>query len=125
MSAASPLGATELIRSGPSGAATAFDVPDDDPSIAGHYPGFNLMPGVYLVEAVDRTVRQWAGPGNEVELAALDRCRFHSPVHPGERVFADVSVERSASGLLCSAAVVTNRGRVADIRLRYRRKESP
>ncbi|MFF6995696.1 3-hydroxyacyl-ACP dehydratase FabZ family protein [Streptomyces sp. NPDC008313] len=135
MSAATPLGDLELIRTGPAGAVTAFDAPADDPVVAGHYPGFPVLPGVFLIEAADRTVRQWAkntarpadtgAPegGRELELAAMDRCRFHSPVYPGDRVHADVQVVDSAAGLLFKAAVATNRGKVADIRLRYRETE--
>ncbi|MFE9995631.1 3-hydroxyacyl-ACP dehydratase FabZ family protein [Streptomyces avermitilis] len=148
MSAATPLGDLELIRTGPSGAVTAFDAPVDGPVIAGHYPGFPVLPGVFLIEAADRTVRQWAkdnsraqdggadpgsgadsgtagtaDSGTELELAAMDRCRFHRPVYPGDRVLADVSVVDNAAGLLFKAAVATNRGKVADIRLRYRAKQ--
>ncbi|MEV6052202.1 hypothetical protein [Streptomyces sp. NPDC052107] len=130
MSAASPLGELELMRSNAEGAATVFEAPmDDDPVLAGHYPGFPVLPGVFLIEAADRTVRQWArtnvpaadaADGGDVELVAMERCRFHRPVFPGDRVLADVSVADSAAGLLFKAAVATNRGKVADIRLRYR-----
>lgn len=129
MSAATPLGDLEVIRTGPQGAVTAFDAPVDDPVVAGHYPGFPVLPGVFLIEAADRTVRQWAhgnvpardgAEGGEVDLVAMDRCRFHRPVFPGDRVLADVTVTDNAAGLLFRAAVATNRGKVADIRLRYR-----
>jgi len=129
MSAATPLGELELIRSGPAGAVTAFDAPEDGPVVDGHYPGFPVLPGVFLIEAADRTVRQWAhgnvpardgAEGGEVDLVAMDRCRFHRPVFPGDRVLADLSVTDNAAGLLFKAVVATNRGKVADIRLRYR-----
>ncbi|MEU3142944.1 MULTISPECIES: 3-hydroxyacyl-ACP dehydratase FabZ family protein [unclassified Streptomyces] len=125
MSAASPLGDLELIRTGPKGAVGAFNAPEDGPVMAGHYPGFPVLPGVFLIEAADRTVRQWAKdspaePSGEVELVAMDRCRFHRPVFPGDRVRADVTVADNAAGLLFKAAIATNRGKVADIRLRYR-----
>ncbi|MEU2426279.1 hypothetical protein ABZ619_35610 [Streptomyces sp. NPDC007851] len=127
MSAASPLGDLELLRTGTAGSATVFEAPaDDDPVLAGHYPGFPVLPGVFLIEAADRTVRQWArthvpeADGTEVELVAMDRCRFHRPVFPGDRVLSDVSVVDSAAGLLFKAAVATHRGKVADISLRYR-----
>ncbi|MFF0445686.1 hypothetical protein ACFYT4_04550 [Streptomyces sp. NPDC004609] len=154
MSAATPLGPLEVVRRGPGGAASVFDVAPGDPVLAGHYPGFAVLPGVYLIEAVDRTVRDWAGPlegadgtgpgpgtgpgsrpgagagtaaapprPRRVELAAMDRCRFRRPVHPGDRVFTDVTVRRDGDVLLCRAAVGTNRGRVADITLRYRYEE--
>ncbi|GAA3892878.1 hypothetical protein GCM10023084_52120 [Streptomyces lacrimifluminis] len=126
MTAASPLRDLELIRTGAEGAATVFDAPADDPVFAGHYPGFPVLPGVFLIEAADRTVRQWARThvpatdGDGVELVAMERCRFHRPVFPGDRVLSDVSVIDSAAGLLFKAVVATNRGKVADIRLRYR-----
>ena len=131
MSAASPLGDLELIRTGPTGALGAFDAPEDGPVMAGHYPGFPVLPGVFLIEAADRTVRQWVRdnpvaepsgkvvPTGKVELVAMDRCRFHRPVFPGDRVLADVTVADNAAKLLFKAAIATNRGKVADIRLRY------
>ncbi|MFE6871581.1 hypothetical protein ACFVFS_34150 [Kitasatospora sp. NPDC057692] len=125
MSAASPLGDLELIRTGPTGALSAFDAPEDGPVMAGHYPGFPVLPGVFLIEAAHRTVRRWAednaaGASGELELVAMDRCRFHRPVFPGDRVLADVTVAGGPTELLCKAAVATDRGKVADIRLRYR-----
>ncbi|MEV5016068.1 3-hydroxyacyl-ACP dehydratase FabZ family protein [Streptomyces sp. NPDC053780] len=136
MSAATPLGDLELIRTGPQGAVTVFDAPTDGPVVDGHYPGFPVLPGVFLIEAADRTVRQWARTrpaepeeageavadgGTDVALVAMDRCRFHRPVFPGDRVLADVSLTETAAELLVRAAVATNRGKVADLRLRYRR----
>lgn len=126
MSAASPLGDLEVIRTGAEGAATVFDAPVDDPVLAGHYPGFPVLPGVFLIEAADRTVRQWArthapaADDEDVELVAMERCRFHRPVFPGDRVLSDVSLVDNAAGLLFKAAVATNRGKVAELRLRYR-----
>ncbi|MFP3989085.1 hypothetical protein U9R90_16615 [Streptomyces sp. E11-3] len=123
MSAASPLAGLERMRSGPDGTVVAFTAPGrDDRVIAGHYPGFPVLPGVYLIEAVDRSVRQWADDA-PVELSAMDRCRFHSPVFPGDRITADITVRQDAEGLLCDASVSTDRGRSADIRLRYRKGE--
>ncbi|CAL9515393.1 3-hydroxyacyl-[acyl-carrier-protein] dehydratase FabZ [Streptomyces sp. enrichment culture] len=134
MTAATPLGDLEVIRTGPEGAVTAFDAPTDGPVVAGHYPGFPVLPGVFLIEAADRTVRQWArsnppaaegardGEDDGIELAGMDRCRFHRPVLPGDRVLADVSLTGNAADLMFRAAVATNRGKVADLRLRYRVK---
>jgi 3-hydroxyacyl-[acyl-carrier-protein] dehydratase len=115
----------EPLRRDASSAATAFDVAEDDPTIAGHYPGFPVLPGVYLIDALDSTVRHWAGPGADIEMTAMDRCRFHRPVFPGDRLFVEAAVSDTAEGLMVKGAIVSNRGKVADIRLRYRTSEEP
>ncbi|MFE0799691.1 3-hydroxyacyl-ACP dehydratase FabZ family protein [Streptomyces sp. NPDC058812] len=128
MSRASALGADglELLRNEPSGATTAFVAEPDDPVLIGHYPGFPVQPGVFLVEAADRTVRLWAdgaGLGAGLELVAMDRCRFRRPVFPGDRVSTEVTVDAGEDGglLTAKASALTVSGAVADIRLRYRR----
>lgn len=128
MSGASALGAAglELLRNEQSGATTAFVAEPGDPVLVGHYPGFPVQPGVFLVEAADRTARLWArsaGLGAGLELVAMDRCRFRRPVFPGDRVSTDVTVEVGEGGgeLTAKASVLTAAGAVADIRLRYRR----
>ncbi|MBT2491904.1 hypothetical protein J7E96_25915 [Streptomyces sp. ISL-96] len=117
----------EVIRLGADSAAVAFSVAaaSADPAVAGHYPGFPVLPGLFLVEAVDHAVRQWAPPGRIPELAGMDRCRFHQPVHPGDRVFAEAAVSRDGDGLVVRGSVATNRGRAADLRLRYRLVDGP
>ncbi|MEW2050559.1 hypothetical protein [Streptomyces sp. NPDC005476] len=117
----------DVMRRGAHSAAVAFTVAEAaaDPTVAGHYPGFPVLPGLYLVEAVDRAVQEWAGPAHEVALAAMDRCRFRHPVHPGDRVFVDVEITETPEGLRVKGRVATNRGRVADLRLRYRTAAGP
>ncbi|MCJ0871752.1 3-hydroxyacyl-ACP dehydratase FabZ family protein [Streptomyces sp. AP-93] len=125
MSAAVALyGEVELLRSNSGGAASAFTADERDPVIAGHYPGFPVLPGVYLVEAVDRTVRHWAEPTTQVELTAMDRCRFHQPVYPGDRVFVEAAITETEDGLVAKGSLATNRGKIADIRLRYRKEHA-
>ena len=128
MSGASALGAggLDLLRNEPSGATTAFVAEPADPVLVGHYPGFPVQPGVFLIEAADRTARLWAdgaGLGAGLELVAMDRCRFRRPVFPGDRVSTEVTVDVAAGdGLLTAkASALTASGAVADIRLRYRR----
>lgn len=117
----------DVMRRNAHSAAVAFTVAEAaaDPTVAGHYPGFPVLPGLYLVEAVDRAVQEWAGPAREVGLVAMDRCRFRHPVHPGDRVFAAAEVTETAEGLQVKGTVTTNRGRVADLRLRYRIAAGP
>ncbi|MFE6764000.1 hypothetical protein [Streptomyces sp. NPDC057689] len=116
--------AFDVMRRNAHSAAVAFTAAAD-PAVAGHYPGFPVLPGLFLVEAVDRAVREWAGPNRDVGLIAMDRCRFRHPVFPDDRVFADAGITETPEGLRVRGTVTTNRGRVAELRLRYRIAAGP
>ncbi|GAA1026857.1 MULTISPECIES: 3-hydroxyacyl-ACP dehydratase FabZ family protein [Amycolatopsis] len=96
----------------------------DDPMFTGHYPGFPVLPGAYLVELVDQTVR--AGTQGELTLTELGRCRFRSPARPGDRLAIGCGLDDSGD-LLRVRAEVEVRGEdrvVADLRMSYARTES-
>jgi 3-hydroxyacyl-[acyl-carrier-protein] dehydratase len=94
-----------------------------DPVFEGHFPGFPLLPGVYLVELVGQTVRAALGEGYRPELAAMERCRFLNPVMPGDALRIETAFSWSGPELRCAATISTDRGRAADLRLRYRPEE--
>ncbi|MFE7353338.1 3-hydroxyacyl-ACP dehydratase FabZ family protein [Streptomyces sp. NPDC057543] len=52
--------------------------------MAGHYPGFPILPGVLLIDCV----RQAAGSalGAELRLCSIDRARFARPLLPGDEL---------------------------------------
>ncbi|MFC8147379.1 3-hydroxyacyl-ACP dehydratase FabZ family protein [Streptomyces paradoxus] len=52
--------------------------------MAGHYPGFPILPGVLLIDCV----RQAAGEahGTELRLRSIDRARFARPLLPGDEL---------------------------------------
>jgi 3-hydroxyacyl-[acyl-carrier-protein] dehydratase len=89
-----------------------------DPVFDGHYPGFPILPGLYLVEYVHATVVA-ARPTGSRRATAVDRVRFISPVYPGDTVTITATLSDSDGGLLCTATVSTETGPVADVRLRY------
>jgi 3-hydroxyacyl-[acyl-carrier-protein] dehydratase len=88
-----------------------------DPVFAGHYPGFPLLPGLYLVEFTHRTVLAVAD--GQPTLDAIEICRFLKPVYAGDEVILEISLSGDDDGLRCRATASTGLGRVAEIRLRY------
>ena len=65
----------------------------NEPFFQGHFPGFPIMPGVLLIEAMAQTwgilmlssVREKAGSKN-VMILGVDKARFRKPVYPGDQV---------------------------------------
>lgn len=96
--------------------ATVKIDPADD-VFTGHYRGFPILPGVFLIEHVDATVRA-ARP--ELRPAALDRAKFLRPVFPGDEVTITATLTEHGAETRCGATVSTADGDVAEIRLGYR-----
>lgn len=80
----------------------------------GHFPGFPVMPGVLIVEAMAQAgcVMMLSGvedPESKVPFfAGIDRCKFRRPVVPGDqlRLELDVLRQRGASCKLQGRAMV-------------------
>lgn len=64
--------------------------------LAGHYPGFPILPGVLLIDCV----RQAAGfaRGAELRLCSIDRARFARPLLPGDELELSLLVTPATSG---------------------------
>ncbi|WP_341716344.1 hypothetical protein QQG74_20290 [Micromonospora sp. FIMYZ51] len=84
----------------------------NDPVFAGHYPGFPLLPGVYIVEYVHRTVL--AGMPAAV-LTELVSCRFLQTVDLDDELV--ITVRRD--GGLRRGTVTVAGGPAAEVVLRY------
>lgn len=123
-------GAPEVLEPGPGeGAArTAVLIDPAERVFAGHYPGFPIFPGVCVVEYVQRgalaTLPEPAGPGRRWTLAAVESCRFLSPVLPGDRLTTELSWSRDGGAWRCRALSATGRGRAAALRLRFEAREA-
>jgi 3-hydroxyacyl-[acyl-carrier-protein] dehydratase len=68
-----------------------------DAFLQGHFPGFPVMPGVLIVEALAQTgavlaMRDQANAGKIPMFARIDNCRFRQPVRPGDTLRLEVEV---------------------------------
>jgi 3-hydroxyacyl-[acyl-carrier-protein] dehydratase len=112
--------ATEVERVSEDTVVTSTTIGPEEPLLAGHYPGFPIVPGVCLIECAHRAVLvAAAGRAPRLDLAAIESTRFLSPVFPGDRVETEVRIERSEATWRCRASVKTGRGTAAEVRLRY------
>ena len=74
----------------------------NEPFFQGHFPGFPVMPGVLLVEAIAQTGAVLMSKSLDVDVAgktilfmSVDNCRFRQPVRPGDVVRMPVEVIRA------------------------------
>ena len=72
-----------------------------EPFFQGHFPGYPVMPGVLIVEAMAQTGAVLMSKSLEVDTTgkaiffmSADNCRFRSPVRPGDVVRMPVKVVR-------------------------------
>ncbi|GAA3283523.1 hypothetical protein GCM10020218_039970 [Dactylosporangium vinaceum] len=90
----------------------------NDPVFTGHYPGFPVLPGAFVLEFADQAVRRWLGD-EQARLVAVERARFLQPVYPGDHLQLDLVLTPSEDGLRSTTSVSTSAGPVAEIRLRH------
>ncbi len=87
----------------------------NEPYFQGHFPGFPLMPGVYILEALaqvggilmikslDLEIGKYA-----VVFAGIDDARFKKPVYPGDQLILEldvISLKKSLSKMKGTAKV--------------------
>lgn len=108
-------------RRGSGQARSTFALDPAEPLLAGHYPGFPILPGVCLVECAHRTALAALDGG--ARLAAVESARFLGPVYPGDTVHTEAAAEAVDGGWRCRtelfAATSGDRRKVAVVRLRY------
>jgi len=94
------------------------EVDPADPVFAGHYPGFPILPGAFVVEMVHATVVAEHRATVTFPIA-VERAKFHRPVEPGTGLRIEASLRRDGGDLVATATVSTRSGLVAEIRMRY------
>lgn len=86
----------------------------DHPSLAGHFPGHPVVPGVVLLDSVLAALRERFA--HKVGIATMPAVKFHAPVRPGgefEVQFTErpggetLNFEVRAEGILCVSGTLT------------------
>lgn len=74
----------------------------NEPYFQGHFPGYPVMPGVLIVEALAQTGAVLMSKSLDVDVGgkaiffmSLDNCRFRAPVRPGDIIRLNVEVLRA------------------------------
>jgi 3-hydroxymyristoyl/3-hydroxydecanoyl-(acyl carrier protein) dehydratase len=71
-------------------------IPADHPSLAGHFPGHPIVPGVVLLDAVLEAAGRQLGPSARV--SGLPSAKFLAPLEPG--VPFCIELEPASAGTL-------------------------
>jgi 3-hydroxyacyl-[acyl-carrier-protein] dehydratase len=119
---ASPLdGAVTVLAEDADRVVTTYPVRPDETVLAGHYPGFPILPGVCLLECAHRSaVLAASRRGFDAELVAIEKCRFLAPCLPGGEVHVELSIADAPGGWRCTASVACRGEPLATARLSYR-----
>lgn len=92
----------------------------DHPSLAGHFPGNPVIPGVVILEEVFEAIRQIEPV--KIALLGLPSVKFHSPLRPKEEMTICLEpYQPQGRGFFCQSG---NR-LIASGRFRYERAEEP
>jgi 3-hydroxyacyl-[acyl-carrier-protein] dehydratase len=91
-------------------------VPQENTIFEGHFPGYPLMPGVLLIEAMAQTSGWLLIALNKFErmpfLAAVKEAKMRSFVHPGELLTIEASIVHEGSGYAITDAKVRVGGKL-------------
>ncbi|MFE6169884.1 3-hydroxyacyl-ACP dehydratase FabZ [Viridibacillus arvi] len=83
----------------------------------GHFPGYPIMPGVLIVEALAQVsaIVMLTKDGNEGRLgllAGIDKCRFKRQVIPGDQLRLEVEITRVIGAIGKGKGIATVDGEI-------------
>ncbi|WP_369390543.1 3-hydroxyacyl-ACP dehydratase FabZ family protein [Streptomyces sp. CG1] len=108
------------------GATVTLPLDRDELVFQGHYRGFPIFAGVFLVETAHRAALVHT-PADvpRLRLARLESARFLHPSYPGDTLHFTLRWKRDTQGWVCRVTAATDDHQVARIRLRYESADAP
>lgn len=105
-------------------------VPAENTIFEGHFPGFPLMPGVLLIEAMAQTSGWLVVAMNQFKrmpfLAQVKDAKFRTFVTPGQKLMVTAKLTHEGSGYAVTEAKITLAGKpVCDATLTLRVMDFP
>ena len=96
-----------VLERSPERVVTVKNVSAAEEYLQDHFPGFPVLPGVMMLEALAQAAALLAfetqGSGvddNSVYyFVGIDGARFKRPVEPGDQLFLDVAMDRNKGGI--------------------------
>jgi 3-hydroxyacyl-[acyl-carrier-protein] dehydratase len=91
----------------------------NEPQFTGHFPGFPVMPGVLIVEAMAQVAGILVAKlaphtrGRIMFLASVEDAKFRKPVVPGDQLRLEMKLLRLKSSIAKMQGVATVDGQVA------------
>jgi 3-hydroxyacyl-[acyl-carrier-protein] dehydratase len=89
----------------------------NEPFFQGHFPGYPIMPGVIIIEALAQAggiLGLRSLPDDVVKplmfFASIDNARFRKPVFPGDTLVLEVTILKFKSGIFKMAGKASVRG---------------
>ena len=85
----------------------------NEPCFDGHFPGFPVMPGVLIIEAMAQTAGVLVlsnipeRDSKLVFLASVDNARFRKPVLPGDQLRMEITILKTKASVAKIAARAT------------------
>jgi 3-hydroxyacyl-[acyl-carrier-protein] dehydratase len=61
-----------------------LQIAPDHPALAGHFPGFPIVPGVVLLDEMLHAIEQSQSASHELPLWQIGTVKFHHIVRPGD-----------------------------------------
>lgn len=100
-------------------------VPQESPVFDGHFPGYPLLPGVLMIEAMAQTGGWLLVTAQRFTrmalLAQVRQAKLRGMVRPGERMLAEAHLLHDGSGYAVMSTSLERDGRsVAEAELTYR-----